>query len=253
VQLIIPFRKEMYEAKKLDFTIFNPDLPDSEWGYVDIEADNVDDLKKLIEEKKGEDVRQSINRGVIDKDLRIFINDTSLLVDMAKVLGIGRLDITRSIDKEFNDGDRNLLKTLESNGIVFHLIDPSEQMITNMLSLASKPFIISGNYTVTEEMFDLINSKKVLLGINLDPDNIEDCIGRLDNAKECLGDADNLVLSPLLMENLDQAKIDIYLGLLEKGWEVDEIGSRSTGIFGGNLSTLNNESGLGGLMRRIIR
>ncbi|MCP4710521.1 MAG: M20/M25/M40 family metallo-hydrolase [Planctomycetes bacterium] len=253
VELIIPYRKEMYEAKKLDFTIFNPDLPESEWAYVDIEADSIEDLKKLIEEKQGEDVRQSITRGVIDEKLGIFVNDIDVFIDLAKVLGIGRIDLTRSSNEELTDGDRKRLKSVESNGIVIHLINPSEQMITDMLSIMTKPFIISGNYTVTEEMFDAINSKKVLLGINLDPDNIDDCIDRLNNAKECLGDADNLVLSPLLTENLDQAKIDIYLGLLKEGWEVDEIGSRNKGIFGGNLSTLSSESGLGGLMRRIIR
>ena len=226
-------------------------MPESSWTYVDIEADSVEDLKKLIEEKKGEDIRQSINRGI--KGLEIFNYGTELFIDVAKALGIGRLDILGGEVGEMTDDDREYLKKLETNGIVIHLINPTEQTIADMLSAASKPFIISGNYTVTEEMFDLINSKKVLLGINLDPANIEDCLNRLENARECLGDADNLVLSPLIAEDLDQAKVDIYLGLLKKGWEADEIGSRNSGIFGGNLSILSGGSGLGNLMRRIIR
>lgn len=254
VELIIPFRKEMYEAKKLDFTIFNPDLPESEWKYVDIEADNVEELRKLIEEKKGEDIRQSINRGIKSSDI-FFGQD--IFIDLVKAMGIGRIDVLSQVDeyevKDITEEIREAFKETEESGVVIHLINPDEKMINAMLIVATKPFIISGNYTITEEMFDAINSKKVLLGINLDPANIDDCIARLENAKECLGDADNLVLSPLIVEELDQAKIDIYLGLLKKGWEVDEIGSRSSGIFGGNLSTLSSESGLGGLMRRIIR
>ncbi|MFC1783738.1 hypothetical protein ACFL02_09185, partial [Planctomycetota bacterium] len=126
------------------------------------------------------------------------------------------------------------------NNIVLHLIDPTEAAINDMLAVATRPFIITGTYTINEDMFDRINEKNVLLGINFDPQNVADCIDRLENAKECLGDSDNLIIFVTDTEGLDDAAQKLYDGLKKAGWTDEEtIGRRNrTGIFGGNLSIL---------------
>ncbi|MCP4711159.1 MAG: hypothetical protein GY869_21270, partial [Planctomycetes bacterium] len=58
-----------------------------------------------------------------------------------------------------------------------------------------------------------------------------------------LGDSDNLVLFCTTAEGLEDTKVDLYLGLIEKGWEAAEIGGSGRGagggVLGGNLSVLS--------------
>ena len=94
----------------------------------------------------------------------------------------------------------------------------------------------------------MINEKKVLLGVKFDPRDVEGCVKRLEEAKAALGDSDNLVLYLTSTEGLDEAKKDLYVRLIKKGWKAEEIGSarrrrfrggeRPTGISAGNLSAL---------------
>jgi len=49
-------------------------------------------------------------------------------------------------------------------------------------------------YTLNPAICDLINEKKVLLGVKFDPDDVEGCVVRLVKAKAALGDSDILVL-----------------------------------------------------------
>ena len=136
---------------------------------------------------------------------------------------------------------------MEENNLAIHLIDPDESLIEAMLDAATKPFIVTGTYTVNEDMFDPVNEKRVLLGINFDPTEVDDVIARLENAKDVLGDSDNLVLFCTTAEGLEDAKVDLYLGLIEKGWEASEIGGAGGrrggggggGVLGGNLSILS--------------
>ena len=46
---------------------------------------------------------------------------------------------------------------------------------------------------------------------------------KLENYKETFGDTDNLVLRLLSDEGLDQAKRELYMRLVKKGWEKAEI------------------------------
>ena len=57
-----------------------------------------------------------------------------------------------------------------------------------------------------------------------------------------MGDTDNLVLFVTSTEKLDEAKQALYVSLIKKGWQPDDISSQSRrerkGIAGGNLGIL---------------
>jgi len=267
VELIIPNRKEIYQAKSQAppaITNFNPELAGSVWSYVQIEARDKDDLQSLLLEKAWERISASrtpppaarpplrapapartqrpVARGLDGPNLKLFEGDVKLLVMASDLLGFGRIDFKAD---EFTEGQisiegRQAFKTLEDNNITLHLIDPTEAVIDSMLTAATRPFIITGTYTIHEDMFDRINEKGVLLGINFDPKNVADCIERLENAKECLGDTDNLVIFLTATEGLDDAAQKLYDGLKQAHWPDEEIiGRRGRGgVFGGNLGIL---------------
>jgi len=141
---------------------------------------------------------------------------------------------------------------LEEERIVVNLVGPSRPLLRGMLRGASRPFIITGYYHLTDRLCELINEKKVLLGVKFDPRDVEGCVERLEKAKAALGDSDNLVLYLTSTEGLDEAKKDLYIRLIRKGWKAEEIGSsrrgrfrggeRSTGISADNLSALRSRN-----------
>ncbi len=115
-----------------------------------------------------------------------------------------------------------------------------------MLELATKPFIVTGDYIIPPSMIDPINTKGVILGITMDPSDVDATIADLEEKKSRLGDTDNLVLCVTTEEGLDEAKTALYRGLIEMGWSHAEIaGQRRAGggIAGGNLRAF---SGMGG-------
>jgi len=269
-ELLIPNRQAIYNARNISITNFNPDLGGSIWRYIEI-ADNKEALQNQITERAAQLALQQqqqqvgqrggrgggrggrINQGI--KDLKVFEGDTDLLTSAAETLGFGRIDIVEEDGTWFDNGritsaGRTALGVMEESNLALHLIDPDESLIEAMLDAATKPFIVTGTYTINEDMFDPVNEKNVLLGINFDPTEVDDVIARLENAKDVLGDSDNLVLFCTTAEGLDDAKVDLYLGLIEKGWETSEIGGAGAGggrgrggggggVLGGNLSILN--------------
>jgi hypothetical protein len=185
--------------------------------------------------------RKTFNRGI--SDLALFEGDTSLFLAAAEFIGFGRLDIAGDDGHWFSDGNitakgREAIGFLEENGLWFHLVSPSQNLFNEMLTLASKPFIVTGDYSITASMIDQINEKGVIVGITMDPSDVDKCVTDLEAMKVQLGDTDNLVLCATTDEGIDEAEAAIYRGLLEKGWEHSEIaGDRRAGggIAGGNL------------------
>ncbi|MFC1782508.1 M28 family peptidase [Planctomycetota bacterium] len=275
VELLIPNRQHIYNAMNVQIVNFNPDLEGSTWVYVEI-ADNKAGLEEQIKERAAAQAQAQaqlaqqvqmrarqrggqrgggrVNQGI--KDLKVFAGDTELLKSAAQALGFGRVDVREDDGTWFADGQltsagREALGVMEENNIAVNLIDPPESRTNAMLAAATKPFIITGTYTINEDMFDPVNEKGVLLGINFDPENVEDCLDRLVNAKDCLGDSDNLVLFVTSLVGLDEVKNPLYMGLIEKGWEASEIGGGGgrrggggTGVTGGNLGALSARPGL---------
>jgi len=249
VELLIEDRQVLYEAMRLYVENINPDLEGSAWSYVDIDGYSKDKLRWRVAavEKKP---RKTLETGI--KNLRIFQGDVELLTAASDALGFGRVDIKGSDGVWITEGrltrkGRYALRVMEENKIVVNLVSPYRRLLRAVLATATRPFIVTGHYTLNQDICDLINKKKVLLGVKFDPDDVEGCVERLVKAKAALGDSDNLVLFVTSTEGLEEAKKALYISLVKKGWQADEIGGvrsrrrgrdRRPGIAGGNLGVL---------------
>ncbi len=279
VNLLIEDRQNIFNAMQFNISSFNP----GQGSYVKVEIDaaNRNDLVKVVMDsalavnsrlqqqrqqpaqlmvqmrgRGGSSARgkKTFNRGI--SDLTVFEGDTSLLLAAAEFIGFGRLDVEGDDGIWFSGGritrsGRDAITFMEENNIWVHLASPSQSLFSEMLALASKPFIVTGDYSVTASMVDQINEKGVIVGIAMDPSDVNTCITDLENMKLQLGDTDNLVLCVTTDVGMDEARAALYMGLLEKGWEHTDIaGARRAGggIAGGNLRVFSG-SGAGGFMR----
>jgi hypothetical protein len=276
VELIIEDRETLYNAMQFSVRSFNPGEGDYE--RVEIGARDKDDLLQVVLDsaramntRLQEQVSQapqavpaqrmrgaasgggkkSFNRGI--SNLAVFEGDLPLLLAAAEFIGFGRLDVEGDDGHWFSGGrltpaGREAVAVLEENQIWLHLASPSQDLLEEVLSVSSKPFIVTGDYTVAPAMVDRINEKGVVLGVTMDPTDVEECISDLEGLKLQLGDTGNLVLSVLPAEDMDEAETALYLGLLEKGWDqVEIVGDRRAGggVAGSNLNVF---SGAGGRM-----
>jgi hypothetical protein len=250
VNLIIENRQALYDGMRLYVDKINPELEGSNWRIVDLDGTDKEKLKWRVA-SVDEEPRRTLDKGI--KNLRVFAGDMELLLAASKSLGFGRVDIHGSdgawVDKgQLTRKGRYDLGMLEEERIVVNLFRPSRPLLRGMLRSATRPFIVTGYYHLTDRLCELINEKKVLLGVKFDPKDVEGCVERLVKAKAALGDSDNLVLYVMSTEGLDEAKKDLYVRLIKKGWKPEEIGGprrgrprdreRPTGISGGNLSAL---------------
>jgi hypothetical protein len=279
VDLLIEDRENIYNAMQLSINSFNPGQGD----YIEVQLDarNRNDLVGVVmdsalavnarlKEQPAQPAqamammrfrgaapssgKKTFNRGI--SDLALFGGDTSLLLAAAEFIGFGRLDIEGDDGHWFAGGQltevgRKAVKVLEENDVWVHLASPSEALLSEMLAASSKPFIVTGDYSITASMAGQINEKGVILGITMDPSDVNATILDLEGMKLRLGDTDNLVLCVTAEEGLDEAKAALYMGLREKGWEhVDIAGDRRAGggIAGGNLRVFSGA--MGGMFRR---
>jgi hypothetical protein len=275
VELLIEDRLNLYNAVMFSINSFNPGQ--SAYETVRINARDKDGLTALVLDSAlavNSRLRQppaqpmprmggrggaatrgkmTFNRGT--SDLALFGGDTSLLLAAAEFIGFGRLDVEGDDGHWFSDGKitaagRRAIPQLEANDVWIHLASPSESLFSEMLTLASKPFIVSGNYSINSAVAGQINEKGVILAVTMDPSDVEACLSDLEDLKLQLGDTDNLALSVSTDRGLEEAKTALYLGLIERGWEHLEIaGDRRAGggIAGGNLRVF---SGAAAGMRR---
>jgi hypothetical protein len=249
VELLIEDRQVVYEAMRLSVENINPDLKGSAWSYLDIKGYSKDKLRWRVASVE-KTPRKTLETGI--NDLRIFQGDVELLTAASDALGFGRVDIKGSdgvwiVEGRLTRKGRYALRVMEENNIVVNLVSPYRRLLRAVLATATRPFVVTGHFTLNPNICDQINKKKVLLGVKFDPDDVEGCVERLVKAKAALGDSDNLVLFVSSTEGLEEAKKALYISLSKKGWQADEIGGvgsrrrgrgRSPGIAGGNLSVL---------------
>jgi hypothetical protein len=206
-------------------------------------------LRKSSSKPSAENKRakKSLTRGLAD--LKVIGDDVRLLKLVVDFHGIGRVDLKGDdgvcvVEGRLTDQGREALKALEESDVAVRLMSPGEKLISDMLSAASKPFMITGNYDITHAMVDRLNSRGVQLGVDLDPQQVGDFITRLEQARQQLGERRNLVAFLTSTKGLDEAKQPLYLGLIDRGWAHNEIcGGREHGglVGGGNLSTLGGK------------
>lgn len=188
--------------------------------------------------------KKSLARG--SSDLALAGDDVKLLSLLIDYHGLGRADITGDdgtwiVDGRLTDHGRSALKVLEEKDVIVRLVSPGMDLIDDMLSSASKAFIITGEYEIPEKMVDRLNNRGVRFGVNCNPKDIDGFIARLEEVKSQLRERNNLFLFLTATEGLFEAKGPRYLGLIDKGWTHNEInGNREHRglVGGGNLNSI---------------
>lgn len=265
-KLLIERREQLYQGMRMQVQNLNPELPNSRWMVVPIaqktkEAlyDEVynrarelfrnppspaDSRGRATEAGQGGPVKKSIARGLAE--IKAIGGDTRLLQLLLDLHAIGRVDLKGDdgvwiAQGRLTSAGREALKTLEAGGVVVRLVSPEENLINDLLSAAAKPFIITGDYQITDAMVDQLNDRGVRLGINLDPQKVQEFITRVEKAKQQLGERKNLFGYLTSVRGLEEARRPLYLGLIDSGWTHREIcgGPEHQGLLGGgNLGTL---------------
>jgi hypothetical protein len=270
VNLLIPRRQDRYNALRMRIANLNPELKESAWTVVDLKADSgdalyqqiYDSLRTMIKKSPSSDSEasrtgsqsagrppsKSITRGLAN--VEIIGTDTRLLDLVIDVHGIGRVDLKADhplwVEKgQLTEDGETMLGALEERGVVLRLLSPGQQLMKDVLYAASKPFVITGEYEIPEELIDRLTSRGVLYGVDFDPREVTGFITRVEQLKSRLGDRKNLFAYLTGLEGLDDAKTPLYLGLVDRGWAHREIvGEREhRGLVGGaSLGSLGKPS-----------
>ncbi len=225
--LLIEDRQAQYDGMRLAMTYINPDMKDSHWKRVALKGYSQDKLRWRIA-SVDKDPRRTLETGI--RDLKLFEGDVELLMAASRALGAGRVDIQGSdgawiVKSSLTEDGRYFLGMMEEKKIVVNLVDPAPQLLRDVLAAATRPFMVSGFYLLDPSTYKAINEKDVLLAVKFDPDDVAGCAARLEEIKAALGDTDNLILSVTSTRELDEAKQDLYVRLIKKGWTKEEIGS----------------------------
>ncbi|MBN2088038.1 M28 family peptidase [candidate division KSB1 bacterium] len=240
--LLIADRHDIYSAMQWGITLINPDLG-GERGWSVLEIKNADSLSKVLKDKIGElkrpqaeadDFRSMMRRrfsrtslttGV--KGVEIFNHNLHLIQVAKELLDFGRIDMMGDDGVWFNKGltekGAAALEMLGKNRIVLHLIKPEKATLESVLKKFDKPFLVSNFTEYDDSLIACINKKKILVGVDFNPEDVEGCVHQLETLKAKFGDIDNLLLNVTSKINLDEAKKELYAQLLKKGWEKKDI------------------------------
>jgi hypothetical protein len=248
VKLVIDRREQLYNGLRMRITNFNPELPESAWSVVKLEQKDSEALQEEIykqvrtklksnssnnsgESSRSSSSRSSSSRSALSRglnDLSAIGSDTRLLGLAIDLHGIGRVDVkaddkTWVADGRLSDTGKQILKALEENSVAVRLVSPGEELLSDVTSAATKPFIVTGEYTIPESLVDRLNSRGVMLGINFDPQKVSEFLVRVEESKLRLGQRKNLFAFVTSTEGLEEAKKAVYMGLLDRGWAHNEI------------------------------
>ena len=107
----------------------------------------------------------------------------------------------------------------------------------DFLASADKSFLVTGLPAVPDGLKDKIAAKKVVWGVDYDPEDVPAGIARADAAKKALGSASVLIayLKSIEKSNDLAAKRALYFGLIKLGWKPEDIAA----FAGNSLRALN--------------
>jgi hypothetical protein len=247
VNLLVDRRQEIYRALRMRIRNFNPGLSDSLWTRVHLEVDSSQALRDKVHNQSRQLARgvsaakppkRALSRGL--EGMQLIGDDMRLLELVIDFYGIGRVDFEKddgawTAEGRLTDTGREGLKALESNGVMVRLVSPSEDLIEDLLSAATKPFVITGDYQVTYALAERLSRAGVQLGVDLDPTNIDDFLSRVEHLKGQVGERKNLFVYLTATEGLEASRRPFYLGLVDRGWGHNEIcgGKEHGGLVGG--------------------
>ena len=156
-----------------------------------------------------------------------FYHDAHFLQIAKGVLDVGRLDLKGDDGVWFNQGltarGDSALKILESEQIALHLVAPGRATLLAVLEKTNKPFMVTGFSDLDDSLVAKMNAKKVILCVDCDPQDVAGCVARLEELKGKFGDTDNLLLNVVSATGLETAKQKLYMELIRKGWEKNQI------------------------------
>jgi hypothetical protein len=222
VNLLVPDRLYLYNSLMMRFTNINTQLPGSSWRNTDI-PDKATLLARMYEREvqrtaqtaaaaraagpvmmmampapaapqPAQPIRKDLNMGV--RSL-IFGGDAKLLELGANTVGFGRVEVSGDdgvwvVNGRLTDAGKSAVKTMETNGLILHLVNPADELLNDVLTAAEKPVVVSGTYNLTPAAKALAVSKKAVLSVDYDPENVEGSLEKADQAKKNVGAAANL-------------------------------------------------------------
>ncbi|HEY3380579.1 MAG TPA: M28 family peptidase [Vicinamibacterales bacterium] len=180
-------------------------------------------------------------------DTTAFGGNLALIDTAAKLLGVGRVEVTARGDGAWftpgglTDRGRTALDQFESSGVVVTLVNPSMQLLDDMLDAAKKPFILTGAMSVpAAPVATRLKTKNVLMSVEFDATAPQAVASKLIDLKNAIGGSDGLLLTtresvasspmgePVVTDaakkrRVDEAKQQMYLALIKAGWTKDEI------------------------------
>ena len=278
IALLVPDRQYLYNSLMMRFTNINIALPGAAWKNSDFPT-KAALLGKIYERevtRSAQEAASASNPSIasilsilnivgpsapatgqpVRKDLAIgvrsaaFGGDVKFLDLAAATVGFGRVDWTSDdgfwvVNGRLTDSGKAALKIMEADGITANLINPGEALLTDVLTAAAKPLVVSGTYALTPAIKDLAVSKKAVLSVDYDPEDVDGSVEKADQAKKLAGAANSLVVFAKSADKLNDlaAKRAFYFGLIKKGWKTTEIDA----IVGGSLRPL---MGVGGMYMR---
>ena len=268
INLMVPDRLYLYNSLMMRVTNINTSVPGSSWRNTDISSKSML-LAKMYEAEvvrnaqtqaqalaamraagpmmfmaaptpaaPAQPVRKDVAMGVRSA---VFGGDAKLLELGANSAGFGRVEFSSDdgawvVNGRLTEAGKPAIKTMEANSILVHLVNPADDLLSDFLSAAEKPFVVVGTYKLSDSAKTLAVSKKVVLSVDFDPNDVEGSIQKADEAKKLIGAATNLVAfvkSTDKINDLD-TKRAFYFGLIKKGWKVEEISA----FIGGSLRAL---------------
>ncbi|MCX6559484.1 MAG: M20/M25/M40 family metallo-hydrolase [Candidatus Aminicenantes bacterium] len=268
VNMLIPDRQYLYNSMMMRFTNINAALPGAAWKNSDF-ANKAAVLGRMYEREisraatsQASDPRVAQIMALLDmgapaapgqpqpvrKDPAVgvkspvFGGDVKFLDLTAANVGFGRVEFAGDdtawvVNGRLTDSGKAALKAMEANGVFAQLINPGEPLLGDFLGAAEKPFLVTGLAVVPEGLKDKIIAKKVIWGVDYDPEDVPAGLVRADAAKKVLGSASNLIANLKTIEKANDLTVKraFYFGLIKLGWKPEDIAA----FVGGSLRTLS--------------
>ena len=270
VPMIVPDRQYLYNSLMMRFTNINTALPGAAWKNTDYptkaaligkmyeretarSAQNLDpnvaqimvllNMNAPAAPGQPQQVRKDPAAGVKSA---VFGGDVKLMEVAMAGVGFGRLEFSGDdgswvVGGRLTDSGKAALKALETAGGFAQLINPTEVLLGDFLDAAGKPFLVTGAAVLPAGLKEKAVAKKIVWGVDYDPEDIEAGLNRADQAKKAFGAASNLVAFAKSIEKLNDlaAKRAFYFGLIKRGWKTEEIDAFVGGslrAFGGGMT-----------------
>ena len=272
VNMLVPDRLYLYNSLMMRFTAINTALPGAAWKNTDFPT-KAALLGRMYEAEiargsqptdstvaqimaflnmaapaaagQAQQVRKNPAQGV---KAAVFGGDMKFLDLTAASVGFGRVEFAGDdafwvVAGRLTDSGKTALKTLEANGVFVQLINPGEALLGDFLDAAAKPFLVTGAAAIPAALKDKLTAKKIVWGVDYDPEDIEAGLDRADQAKKALGAATNLIAYVKSADKLNDlaAKRAFYFGLIKRGWKTEEIDA----FVGGSLRPLSGNAMMG--------